>query len=369
MKSVIVKARPLRCEIIDVPIPEPGPDEVLIKVIYCASNPRDWKAPDHLVPGVEINQGNEMSGLIETVGSNVYEFRKGDRVAAAHPMQTENGTYAEYSTAPVNTCFLLPPNISFEGRFLISDSIFGNAMLLHNIEACTIPFALCTAAIGLYQRLKIPFPTSPESSRVQTPLIVYGASSSIGAFTLKLAKMGRFEKIIVVCGSGRPYIESFGVVTDFVDYRNCNVVHDLKAALGGKKCFHAVDAIMDGNSFRHLSEVLAPEGACIAVYLPRLDYSCIPASISIAITFFGTVHGQATPISNEVFEEDVDFAYAFFRLVGRWIAEGKMSGHPYEVLPRGLQSVEDGLLMLKEGNVSAKKLIYRVADTPGLESV
>ncbi|PON23118.1 alcohol dehydrogenase [Trichoderma gamsii] len=347
MKSVIVKARPLRCEIIDVPIPEPGPDEVLIKVIYCASNPRDWKAPDHLIPGVEINQGNEMSGVIEVVGSNVYEFRKGDRVAAAHPMQTENGTYAEYATAPINTCFLLPPNISFE-------------------EACTIPFALCTAAIGLYQRLKIPFPTSPESSRVQTPLIVYGGSSSIGAFTLKLAKMGRFEKVIVVCGSGRPYIESFGVVTNFVDYRNGNVVNDLKAALGGQKCFHAVDAINDGNSFRHLSEVLAPEGARMAVYLPRLDYSCIPASISIAITFFGTVHGQATPISNEVFEEDVDFAYVFFRLVGRWIAEGKMSGHPYEVLPRGLQSVEDGLRILKEGNVSAKKLIYRVADTPCL---
>lgn len=117
MKSVIVKAHPLRCETVDVPIPKPGPDELLIKVIYCASNPRDWKAPDHLIPGVEINQGNEMSGIVEDVGSNVYEFHKGDRVAAVHPLQTENGTYAEYSTAPVNTSFHIPPNISFEGSF------------------------------------------------------------------------------------------------------------------------------------------------------------------------------------------------------------------------------------------------------------
>jgi hypothetical protein len=43
-----------------------------------------------------------------------------------------------------------------------------------------------------------------------------------------------------------------------------------------------------------------------------------------------------------------------------------MSGHPYEVLPYGLESVEEGLRQLKEGNVSAKKLIYRVADTPGI---
>ncbi|KAL7947517.1 GroES-like protein [Trichoderma barbatum] len=349
MKSVIVKAHPLRCEIIDTPIPQPGPEEVLIKVIFCASNPRDWKAPDHLIPGAELNQGNEMSGIVEAVGSNVYEFRKGDRVAAAHPMQTENGTYAEYATAPVNTCFLLPPNISFE-------------------EASTIPFALCTAAIGLYQRLQIPFPTSPDSAQVQPPLIVYGGGSSIGAFTLKLAKLGRFEKVIVVCGSGRPYIESLGVVTDFVDYRNCNVVNDLKAALGGNKCFHAVDAINDNNSFRHLSEVLAP-GARISVYLPRLNYSSIPPWISIGITFFGTVHNQATPISNKIHSEDVDFAYALFRLVGRWIAEGKMSGHPHEVLPHGLESVEEGLRMLKEGSVSAKKLIYRVSDTPSIVSV
>lgn len=116
MKSTIVRAHPLRCDIINVPVPQPGPREVLIKVIYCASNPRDWKAPDHLIPGEEINQGNEMSGTVEVVGTQVYEFRKGDRVAGAHPMQTANGTYAEYATAPVNTCFLVPPHVSLEGE-------------------------------------------------------------------------------------------------------------------------------------------------------------------------------------------------------------------------------------------------------------
>jgi NADPH:quinone reductase-like Zn-dependent oxidoreductase len=82
MKSVIVKAHPLRCEVLEVPVPQPGPDEILVKVVCCGSNPRDWKAPDHLIPGVEINQGNEMSGIVEEVGENVYEFRKGDRIAS-----------------------------------------------------------------------------------------------------------------------------------------------------------------------------------------------------------------------------------------------------------------------------------------------
>lgn len=107
----------------------------------------------------------------------------------------------------------------------------------------------------------------------------------------------------------------------------------------------------------------------MSVYLPRVDYSCIPPWISIGITFFSTAHGQVTPISSGVYKEDVDFAFALFRLVGRWIAEGKMNGHPYEILPRGLRSVEEGLKILKEGNVSSDKLIYRAAGIPCIQSV
>ncbi|KAJ5717286.1 alcohol dehydrogenase [Penicillium malachiteum] len=349
MKSVVVRAHPLRCDIEDVPIPQPGPHEVLIKVIYCASNPRDWKAPDHLIPGEEINQGNEMSGIVESIGTEVYEFRPGDRVAATHPMQTANGTYAEYATAPANTCFLLPPNISLE-------------------EGCTVPFALCTAALGFYQRLRIPFPTSPQNAEVQPPLIVYGGSSSVGAYTLKLAKLGKFSKIIAVCGEGRSYVESLGVVTHFVDYRSGNVVNDLRTALNGEKCYHAVDAVLNGASWNDLAKVLQPQGSRIAVYLPRLDYTSLPAGIEIGVTFFGTVHAQSTPFSDLKCEEDVDFGYALFRLMGKWLAEGKISGHPYQVLPNGLASVGHGLQSLKDGKISAKKLIYRVADTPGLTS-
>ncbi|KAJ5621139.1 alcohol dehydrogenase [Penicillium lagena] len=307
MKSVIVQAHPLRCKIVDVPVPQPGPQEVLIKVTYCASNPRDWKAPDHLIPGEDINQGNEMSGVIEAVGSAVYEFRKGGRVVAAHPIQTANGTYAEYATAPVNTC-------------------------------------------------------STTANHLRWIFV-------IGAYSLKLAKLGRFTKIIAVCGSGRDYVESIGAVTHFVDYRKANLVNDLKTALDGEKCFHAVDAINNGTSWNHLVAVLEPEGSRMSVYLPRLDYTSIPTQITVGVTFIGTVHGQPTPYSNKKYEEDVDFAYSLFRLAGKWLAEGKITSHPYQLLPNGLASVENGLQQLKDGNICARKLIYRVTDTPGLDCV
>lgn len=234
-------------------------------------------------------------------------------------------------------------------------------------EACTIPFALCTAALGLFQRLRVPFPTSPGATDAHPPLIVYGAASAVGAYTLKLAKLGpRFSKIIAVCGTGRPYVESLNVATHFVDYKAGNVVEDLRAALDGEKCYHAVDTINNGSSWEYLSQVLDRESgkSKIAVFLPRLDYSAIPSSIAVGITFLGTVHGQTVPSSRWLLEEDLgerdaDFAYSLYRLVGRWLAEGKLTGHPHVIMPNGLGSVEEGLRKLKDNEVSAKKIIYR----------
>lgn len=63
------------------------------------------------------------------------------------------------------------------------------------------------------------------------------------------------------------------------------------------------------------------------------------------------------------------FAYVLFRLLGKWLSEGKTNGYPYVLLPNGRASVEEGLIQLKEGLVSAKKLIYKVADAPRIETL
>jgi NADPH2:quinone reductase len=44
-KQVIVQSHTEAIEIIDTPIPAPKDDEVVIKVIVCGSNPKDWKYP------------------------------------------------------------------------------------------------------------------------------------------------------------------------------------------------------------------------------------------------------------------------------------------------------------------------------------
>ena len=82
----------------DSPVPEPSDDQVLVKVVVTASNPKDWRLPE--MRNLTTNSGDDLAGIVEKVGANVFEFKPGDRVAALHEITTAGGSYAEYSTAP-----------------------------------------------------------------------------------------------------------------------------------------------------------------------------------------------------------------------------------------------------------------------------
>jgi NADPH:quinone reductase-like Zn-dependent oxidoreductase len=110
MKEAIVAKGP-KVTIHDVPVPKPNADQVLIKVVYSGSNPKDWKRPDY---GEPHNSGDDIAGIVEEVGENVTEFKKGDRVAAFHEMMAPSGSFAEYAIAWDYTTFHLPKKTSFE---------------------------------------------------------------------------------------------------------------------------------------------------------------------------------------------------------------------------------------------------------------
>jgi NADPH:quinone reductase-like Zn-dependent oxidoreductase len=101
-------------QIVDSQVPEPNDDQVLVKVVIAGSNPKDYKLPE--MRDLTTNSGDDLAGIIEKVGANVFEFRPGDRVAALHEITTGGGAYAEYSLAPQHTTFHIPKETSFEGK-------------------------------------------------------------------------------------------------------------------------------------------------------------------------------------------------------------------------------------------------------------
>lgn len=115
MKEAII-SKGLKTTIHEVPIPEPQSDQVVIQVVVSGSNPKDWKLPE-LVPDYNANSGDDIAGIVHSVGSNVWEFKKGDRVASFHEMMTPGGSFAEYAVGWQHSTFHLPKDLSFEGTF------------------------------------------------------------------------------------------------------------------------------------------------------------------------------------------------------------------------------------------------------------
>jgi NADPH:quinone reductase len=58
-----------------------------------------------------------------------------------------------------------------------------------------------------------------------------------------------------------------------------------------------------------------------------------------------------------------EFAYVFFRLFTRGLQDGWFTPHPYQVIPGGLNGVEEGLTNLKAGKASAVNYVYKIEDT------
>lgn len=71
-----------------------------------------------------MNQGDDIAGLVHSVGQNVVEFKPGDRVAAFHEFLTPNGSWSEYSVAWAYTTFHLPHCVAFEGKISAMELCF-----------------------------------------------------------------------------------------------------------------------------------------------------------------------------------------------------------------------------------------------------
>ena len=93
-------AGPEKLQTDNIPIPEPGDDEVLVKVYATSINPIDWKIrnggrKDKFPSNLPLILGWDVSGVVEKTGSKVTIFKQGDEVYS-RPDPTKNGAYAEY---------------------------------------------------------------------------------------------------------------------------------------------------------------------------------------------------------------------------------------------------------------------------------
>src|SRR6266404_4206215 len=93
-----------RVAVEQVPVPEIGAGEILVRVAVCGVCPTDVKKiHDNLLPPPRI-YGHETAGTISAIGSNVRDFRMGDRVVVFHHIPCRDCYYCRarvYAQCPV----------------------------------------------------------------------------------------------------------------------------------------------------------------------------------------------------------------------------------------------------------------------------
>src|ERR1700681_705870 len=208
--GMIVKAAVLGekgVEIRDLPKPEPKPNEVLIKVRASSLNRADTLVAAGIqhgpVGGVGARIGLECSGEVEAIGSEVKDFKAGDRVMASAP-----GGFAEYAVTDAGRVNRIP----------------GNNMTYE--QAACFPVALQTMhnAVVTAGRLK----------RGET-LLIQGASSGVGLIGMQIGKlMGASLVMGTSTNPGRrARLKEFGCDLA-LDSGAPNWPADVKQATGGK---------------------------------------------------------------------------------------------------------------------------------------
>jgi len=187
--------------LIEVDIPKPKPNEVLVKIFASSINSWDWELL-HATPFINRvmfglfkpsklkTLGIDIAGHIEAVGSEVKQLQVGDAVYGDLSACGWGG-FAEYVAVPEAVLALKPSNISFA-------------------QAASVPQAGLLALQGLVDKGKI-----CAGQRV----LINGASGGSGSFAVQIAKTYGVE-ITGVCSTDKmDFVRSLGA-DHVIDYKN-----------------------------------------------------------------------------------------------------------------------------------------------------
>src|SRR5436305_4386267 len=190
-------------ELAEVERPQPGENQLLVKVKAAAVNPVDWKIRDGLGEMFGLKPplilGCEVAGTVEEVGDKVKDFAAGDEVYGY--LSAHSGGYAEYVTAPASEFVQKPRQIDFD-------------------MAAAVPVAALTAWQGIFDHGKL-----ASGQRI----LITGASGAVGSMAVQLAKNKGAHVIGIGSGRNEEFVRGLGA-DEFIDYKKAEFEEEVSGA-------------------------------------------------------------------------------------------------------------------------------------------
>jgi NADPH:quinone reductase-like Zn-dependent oxidoreductase len=294
--GIVAIGGPEHQQFLEVPEPEPGPDELLVRVHAAGVNPGDWRLREGaygVVPPVVL--GREVAGEVVALGPGTTGFAVGDEVFGGCPGMV--GGWAEQAVVTASFAAHRPPGVSPE-------------------DAASLPVAAGTAFDAL---------TNLGLAAGET-LLVNGAGGGVGVALVQLAS-GRGVRVIGTASPAKhDLLTRFGA--NPVAYGDGVLERVREAAPAG------VDAVFDlvgGDPLRTVATVLAD---------PRRLISVADRELGVTLGGRELVRDRSTAVLTEL---------------ARLVAEGDLDPHVTDVRP--LDDAGAALAVVESGHATGKVVL------------
>ena len=169
----------------DVPVPSPGPGEVLVRVMAAGVAPWDAiirEGKSKVSPQPPLTLGSDFSGVVEKVGPGVTDFAPADEVYGVTNPQF-CGAQAEFAVATAGMVARKPQSLNY-------------------VEAASAPVIAVTAWQMLFQYA--------QAMRGQTVMVV-GAAGNVGAYAVQMAVDAGIHVVAIAHLDDEDLLRSLGV--------------------------------------------------------------------------------------------------------------------------------------------------------------
>lgn len=193
----------------DVPTPEPGPAQILVKVAAATVNPVDVAVRENRFPTPTSPPkilGSDGAGVAEKVGDEIASVKPGDRISFSGLGIGSQGSYAEYALITETQAVMIPDALSF-------------------VDAAAIGMAFPAAYYGLVTR---------GALRQGETVLVQGASGGVGSASVQLAHALGARVLATASGPGAADLVLGLGAEAVIDYRTEDVVARVLELTGGK---------------------------------------------------------------------------------------------------------------------------------------
>jgi len=233
MRAVVVEqfGGPEALVLADVPKPEPGPGDVIVKVAVSGVNFIDvyFRTGLYKVPA-PVAIGSEAAGIVDSVGAGVTEVVPGDRVVYA----MARGSYAEYARVPAAQVVKVPAAVSFEQ----AAAVLLQGMTAHYLTASTYPLAASDTCL------------------------VHAAAGGTGALVVQMAKARGARVFGTVSTAAKAAIAKAAGADEVIFYTEQDFAAEARRLTDGR----GVDVVYDGvgkTTFEKSLDSLRPRGMMV----------------------------------------------------------------------------------------------------------